>query len=148
MATEPIYLPSVESECSNPIITPDHHQGSNYPNPINQLFASQLEQRWKMGTGTVFYRPCAQIRLCSNTFGKPKYVNHICRWRTTKLHCNNREPRTIHIAYSATPKSPNTAVSTFAACSRQSWIPTTGRSRTKTNFLSLRPTQLIDSSII
>ena len=57
MATEPIYLPSAENEYSTPNTTPDHHHESIYPDSINQLIASQLEQRSNMGTETVLYLP-------------------------------------------------------------------------------------------
>ena len=45
MATEPIYLSSDESEFSTPSTTPDHELECIYPDSINQLKASQLEQR-------------------------------------------------------------------------------------------------------
>ena len=45
MATEPIYLSSDESEYSTPNTTPDHQLECIHPDSINQLIASQLEQR-------------------------------------------------------------------------------------------------------
>ena len=57
MATEPIYLWSDESEYSTPNTTPDHQLECIYPDSINQLIASQLEQRSNMGTETIFYPP-------------------------------------------------------------------------------------------
>ena len=54
LATEPIYLSSDESEYSTPNTTPDHQRECFYPDSINQLIASQLEQRSNMGTETVF----------------------------------------------------------------------------------------------
>ena len=57
MATEPIYLSSDESEYSTPNTTPDHQPECIYPDPINQLIASQLEQRSNMGAETTVYPP-------------------------------------------------------------------------------------------
>ena len=57
MATEPIYLSSDESEYSTPDTTPDHQAECIYPDSINQLKASELEQRSHTGTETVFYPP-------------------------------------------------------------------------------------------
>ena len=54
MATDPINLSSDESEYSTPNTTTDHHHESIYQDSINQLKASQLEQRSKMGTETTF----------------------------------------------------------------------------------------------
>ena len=54
MATEPIYLSSDESEYSTPDTIPDHPADCIYPDSINQLIASQLEQRSHTGTETVF----------------------------------------------------------------------------------------------
>ena len=64
-AREPIYLSSDESEYSTPITSPDHHHESIYPDSINQLIASQLEQRSNMGTETVFYPPTPNTSLIS-----------------------------------------------------------------------------------
>ena len=57
MATEPMYLSSDESEYSTPNTTPDHQLECTYPDAINQLIASQLEQRSNTGTETAFYPP-------------------------------------------------------------------------------------------
>ena len=57
MATEPIYLSSDECEYSTPNTTSDHQLECIYPDSINQLIASQLEQRSNMGTETIFYPP-------------------------------------------------------------------------------------------
>ena len=54
MAKEPIYLSSDESEYSTPDITPDHQLECTNPDAINQLIASQLEQRSNTGTETAF----------------------------------------------------------------------------------------------
>ena len=49
-ATEPIYLSSDDSKYSTPKTTPDHQLECTYPDAINQLIASQLEQRSNTGT--------------------------------------------------------------------------------------------------
>ena len=66
MATQPIYLSSDESEYSNPNTTPDHQLECNYPDAINQLIASQLEQRSNTGTETAFYPPTPNMSMNSN----------------------------------------------------------------------------------
>ena len=66
MATEPIYLSSDESEYSTPSTTPDHQLDCTYPDPINQLIASQLEQRSKMGTEIAFYPPTPNMSMNSD----------------------------------------------------------------------------------
>ena len=66
MATEPVYLSSDESEYPTPNTSPDHQLECIYPDSINQLIASQLEQRSNTGTKTVFYPP-TQTRLSSLT---------------------------------------------------------------------------------
>ena len=63
MATEPIYLSSDENEYSTPNTTPDHQLECTYPNAINQLIASQLEQRSNTGTETAFYPPTPNISM-------------------------------------------------------------------------------------
>ena len=81
MATEPIYLSSDESECSTPNTTPEHHHQSIYPDPNNQLIASQVGQRSNLGTETVLYPPTPNTSLISDdeeqsnlplTFGNPE----------------------------------------------------------------------------
>ena len=57
MAMEPIYLSSDESEYSTPNTTRDHQLECTYPDAINQLIASQLEQRSNTGIETAFYPP-------------------------------------------------------------------------------------------
>ena len=66
MATEPIYLSSDESEYSTPNTTPDHQLECIYPDLINQLIASQLEQRSNMGTETIVYPPAPNTSLISD----------------------------------------------------------------------------------
>ena len=66
MATEPIYLSSDESEYSTPNTTPDHQLECIYPDSINQLIASQLEQRSNLGTETVFYPPSPNTSMISD----------------------------------------------------------------------------------
>ena len=66
MATEPIYLSSDESEYSTPNTAPDHQLECIYPEAINQLIASQLEQRSNTGTETVFYPPTPNISMISD----------------------------------------------------------------------------------
>ena len=61
MATEAIYLSSDESEDSTPNTSPDHHHESIFLESINQLIASQLEERSNMGTETVFYPPTPYV---------------------------------------------------------------------------------------
>ena len=66
VATEPIYLSSDESEYSTPNTTPDHQIECAYPDSINQLIASQLEQRSNMGTETIFYPPTPNTSMISD----------------------------------------------------------------------------------
>ena len=66
MATEPIYLSSDESEYSTPNTTPNHQLECIYPDSINQLIASQLEQRSNMGTETIFYPPTPNTSMISD----------------------------------------------------------------------------------
>ena len=66
MATEPTYLSSDESEYSTPKTTPDHQIECLYPDSINQLTASQLEQRSNMGTETVFSPPTPNTSMISD----------------------------------------------------------------------------------
>ena len=66
MATEPIFLSSDESEYSTPNTTPNHHPECIYPDSINQLIASQLEQRSNMGTGTIVYPPTPNTSIISD----------------------------------------------------------------------------------
>ena len=63
MATEPIYLSSDESEYSTPNTTPDHQLEYTYPDAINQLIASQLEQRSNTGTEAAFYPPTPNMSM-------------------------------------------------------------------------------------
>ena len=72
MATEPQYLSSDESEYSTPNTTPNHHHESYYPDSINQLIASQLEQRSNMGTEAVFYPPTPITSMISVDEGQSK----------------------------------------------------------------------------
>ena len=66
MATEPIYLSSDESEYSTPNTTPDHQIECIYPDAINQLITSQLEQRSNTVTETVSYLPTPNISMISD----------------------------------------------------------------------------------
>ena len=66
MATEPIYLSSDESEYSTPNTTPNHQLECIYPDSINQLIASQLEQRSNMGAGTIVYPPTPNTSMISD----------------------------------------------------------------------------------
>ena len=63
MATEPIYLSSDESEYSTADRTPDHQLECTYPDAINQLIASQLEQRSNTGTETTFDPPTPNMSM-------------------------------------------------------------------------------------
>ena len=65
MATEPIYLSSDESEYSTPNTTPNHQLECIYPDSINQLIASQLEQRSNMGAETIVYPPTPNTSIIS-----------------------------------------------------------------------------------
>ena len=65
MAAEPIYLSSDESEYSTPNTTPDHQLECIYPDLINQLIASQLEQQWDMGAETIAYPPTPNTSMIS-----------------------------------------------------------------------------------
>ena len=66
MATEPMYLSSDESEYSTPNTTQNHQLECIYPDSINQLIASQLEQRSNMGTETIFYPPTPNTSMISD----------------------------------------------------------------------------------
>ena len=66
MATEPIYLSSDESEFSAPNTTPDHQPECISPDCINQLIASQLEQRSNMGAETIVYPPTPNTSMISD----------------------------------------------------------------------------------
>ena len=66
MATEPIYLSSDESEYSTPNTTPDHQRECIYPDSINRLIASQLEQRSNMGAQTIVYPPTPNPSIISD----------------------------------------------------------------------------------
>ena len=65
MAMEPIYLSSDESEYSTPNTTPDNQLQFIYPASINQLIASQLEQRSNTGIETVFSPPTPNMSIIS-----------------------------------------------------------------------------------
>ena len=65
MATEPIYLSSDESEYSTPNTTPNHQLECIHPDSINQLIASQLEQRSNMGAETIVYPPTPNTSIIS-----------------------------------------------------------------------------------
>ena len=65
MTTERINLSSDESGYSTRNTTPDHQLECIYPNSINQLIASQLEQRLNTGTETVFYPPTPNMSMIS-----------------------------------------------------------------------------------
>ena len=66
MATEPLYLSSDEREYSTPNRTPDHQLECISPDSINQLIASQLEQRSNMGTETIFYPTTPNTSMISD----------------------------------------------------------------------------------
>ena len=66
MATEPIYLSGDESEYSTPNTTPYHQLDCIYPDSINQLIASQLEQRSNKGAGTIIYPPTPNTSIISD----------------------------------------------------------------------------------
>ena len=66
MATELIYLLSDESEYSTPNTTPNHQLECIYPDSINQLIASQLEQRSNMGAETIVYPPTPNMSIISD----------------------------------------------------------------------------------
>ena len=66
MATKPIYISSDESDYSTPNTTPNHQLECIYPDPINQLIASQLEQRSNMGARTIVYPPTPNTSIISD----------------------------------------------------------------------------------
>ena len=66
VATEPMYLSSDESEYSTPNTTPDHQLECLYHDSINQLIASQLEQRSNMGAETILYPPTPNTPMISD----------------------------------------------------------------------------------
>ena len=66
MATEPIYLSSDESEYSTPNVTPNHQLEYSYPDAINQLIASQLEQRSDVVIETVSYPLTPNVSMLSD----------------------------------------------------------------------------------
>ena len=65
LATEPIYLSSDGSEYSTPNTTPDHQLECIHPDSINQLIASELEQRSNMGAETIVYPPTPNTSIIS-----------------------------------------------------------------------------------
>ena len=66
MATKPLYLSSDESEYSTAHTIPDHHHESIYHDSINQLIASQVDQRSNRGTESLFYRPTPDTYMISD----------------------------------------------------------------------------------
>ena len=66
IATESICLSSDESEYSTPNTNPDHPLECIYPDSINQLIASQLEQRSNMGAETIVYPPTPNTSTISD----------------------------------------------------------------------------------
>ena len=66
MATEPIYLSSDESQYSTPNTTPDYQPERIYPDSINQLIASQLEQWSNMVAETIVYPPTLKTSMISD----------------------------------------------------------------------------------
>ena len=103
MATESIYLSSDKSEYSTPNTTPDDHHGTIHPDSINQLIASQSEQKSKMGTEAVFYPPTPKTSMISDDedhvnrtpiFGNPEqYTSQIPqrRYHPVRL-CQRLQP--------------------------------------------------------
>ena len=103
MATEPIYLSSDESEYSTPNTTPDHQPACIYPDSINQLIASQLEQRSYIGTETIVYPPTPNTSVISDDedpmnsapiIGNPaQYTPQIIPRRNHPIQiCQNMQP--------------------------------------------------------
>ena len=82
-----MYLSSDDSEHSSPSTNPDGHHESIYPDSINQLIASQLEQRSNVDTETVFYPSTPNTSMISDDeeqsnltplIGDPEqYTSHI-----------------------------------------------------------------------
>ena len=68
------YTSSDESEYSTPNTTPNHKLECIYPDLINQLIASQLEQRSNMGTETIFYL-CQHVQPIPDTPESPTPEN-------------------------------------------------------------------------
>ena len=113
MATEPIYLSSDESEYSTPNTFPDHQLECTYPDAINQLIVSQLEQRSNTGTETAFYPPTPNMSMNSDDqdsidptpiIGNPeKYIPQIPPRRNHPIQlCQHVQP------IPDTPESPST----------------------------------------
>ena len=103
MAKEPIYLSSDESEYSTPNTTPDHQLECIYPDSINLLIASQLEQRSNTGTETAFYPPTPNMSMISDDedsmdptpiIGNPEqYTPHIPQRRNHPMQlCQHVQP--------------------------------------------------------
>ena len=112
MATEPIYLSSDASEYSTPNTTPDHQPECIYPDSINQLIASQLEQRSNIGAETILYPPTPNTSVISDDedpmnptpiIGNPaQYTPQIVPRRNHPIQiCQNMQP------IPDTPQSPN-----------------------------------------
>ena len=81
MATETINLSTDESDYSTPNTSPDYHHESIYPDSINKLIASQLEQRSNMGTKTVFHPPTPNTSLMSDNRTSVQHLEIL-----TKIH--------------------------------------------------------------
>ena len=103
MATEPINLSSDESEYSTPNTTPDHQPECIYPDSINQLIASQLEQRSYIGAETIVYPPTPNTSVISDEedpmnpapiIGNPaQYTPQIIPRRNHPIQiCQNMQP--------------------------------------------------------
>ena len=103
VTTEPMYLSSDESEYSTPNTTSDHQLECISPDSINQLIASQLEQRSNTGTETVFYPPAPNMSLTSDgedsmdptpiTGNPEQYTPHILQRRNHPIQlCQHVQP--------------------------------------------------------
>ena len=106
MAAEHINLYSDENEYSIPNSTPDHDPPNSYPdfyNAINQLIASQLEQRLIIGTATVPCPPTPSASITSDddeqhnntpVVGEPaQYTSHIPQRRHNPIQlCEQLQP--------------------------------------------------------
>ena len=138
MATEPIYLSSDESEYSTANTTPDHQLECIHPDSINQLVASQLEQRSNMGAETIVYPPTPNTSIIS---AKDDPMN------PTPIIGN---PDQSASDPTQTP-SPNTTLPTCATYPRYAAISNPGRSWAVRRLLSrqyptTQPTQNCSSS--
>ena len=109
MATELTYLSNDESEYSTPNATPDHNYESIYPDSINQLITSQLEQKSDMGTATVFHPTTPNRSMTSDDEAEENFTPLIGTPELCTLHIPQRQNNTIQLRQhlQPVPKTPD-----------------------------------------